>query len=607
MKQAVERAISRWDCELEGIIHLAGVASERLSLEETRESLAATLRPKMLGTWVLHQLIKEHPNKIFISFSSLTSFFGGVMVGSYAAANRFLDHFSHYQRYQCGLQSYCFAWGMWDGLGLSRGSQAKDLLQAKGYKAIPAIQGLHSLIAGLFHRQEQLLIGLDASNWNIQHYTEMQTLNVQTLKAYYTTADEIFSEQLVNLGVCDSFSTPTTCKLQRLQALPLTSAGEIDRDRLEVMERKPASESIKPRNDLEVQLTKIWENVLGKKPIGVKDNFFELGGHSLLAVRLLAQIEKAFEKNLPLATLFQAPTVEQLANTLRQKGWSAPCQTLVTIQPGDSKPPLFFIHVLGEGLKFCRPLTSHLDPEQPIYGLAVGIMDEVSLNKVDDVVGHYIKEMRSIQPEGPYLLAGIYCGGRVAYEMALQLHTQGQKVALLALVDTLKDGEAIKIIPVKERVLAHWKNLLRLGPAYLLNKRRLGEVKNRLMSIYCEFYERLGLPSPQACQSFTYRKKKEEGNMEWVFAPKEVYPDRVTLFRAIENMGFIDHDLGWSELAPGGLEIHDVPGDTFSMLEEPHIQVLAKKLRDCIDRVQGDDLADIPPREGVANIAKNLV
>jgi aspartate racemase len=324
-------------------------------------------------------------------------------------------------------------------------------------------------------------------------------------------------------------------------------------------------------------------------------------------VRVLAQIEKTFGKNLPLSTLFQSPTIEQLAKILRQKGWSAPCQTLVTIQPGDSKPPLFFIHVLGEGLKFCRPLTRHLDPEQPIYGLAVGIMDEVSLNKVKDIVGHYIKEMRSIQPEGPYLLAGIYCGGRVAYEMAQQLHAQGQKVALLALVDTLKDGEAIKIIPVKERVLAHWKNLLRLGPAYLLNKRRLGEVKNRLMSIYCEFYERLGLPSPQACQSFIYRKKKEEGNMEWVFAPKGVYPDRVTLFRAIDNIGFIDPDLGWSELAPGGLEIHDVPGDTFSMLEEPHIQVLAEKLRDCIDRVQGDDLADIPPLEGVAKIAKNLV
>jgi aspartate racemase len=221
-------------------------------------------------------------------------------------------------------------------------------------------------------------------------------------------------------------------------------------------------------------------------------------------------------------------------------------------------------------------------------------MDEISLNKIENLVAYYIKEMRIIQPEGPYLLAGIYCGGRIAYGVAQQLHAQGQKVALLALVNTLKDGKAIKIISVKERVWAHWKNLLRLGPAYLLNKRRLGKVKNRLMRIYCEFYERLGLPSPQACQSFTYRKKKEKGDIEWVFAPKEVYPDRVTLFRATENMGFIDPDLGWSELAPGGLEIHDVPGDNFNMLEEPHVQVLAEKLRDCIDRVQADNLAQIP-------------
>jgi thioesterase domain-containing protein/acyl carrier protein len=358
--------------------------------------------------------------------------------------------------------------------------------------------------------------------------------------------------------------------------------------------QKPEETFVPPSADLEIQLTKIWENVLGKKPISVKDNFFDLGGHSLLAVGLLAQIEKTFGKNLPLATLFQSPTIEQLANIVNQSGWSAPCQTLVTIQHGGSKPPLFFLHVLGEGLKLCRPLIRHLDPEQPIYGLAVGIMDEVSLNKVEDVVAHYIKEMRSIQPEGPYFLAGIYCGGRIAYEVALQLHAQGQKVALLALLDTLKDGRAIKIIPVEERVLAHWNNFLRIGPAYLLSKRRLGKAKNRLMSIYYKFYERMRLPLPEAYQNSTYQKKKNEGNMEWVFAPQQVYPERVTLFRAIENIGFFDPDLGWSEQAPGGLEIHDVPGDTFSMLQEPNVQGLAEKLRDCINRVQAEELAHIP-------------
>jgi amino acid adenylation domain-containing protein len=382
----------------------------------------------------------------------------------------------------------------------------------------------------------------------------------------------------------------------RLEALPLTPNDKVDRRALPMPDGTRSVEGTfaPPLTLFEEVLANIWSEVLRLDSVGIHDNFFELGGHSLLAVHLLAQIEKTFGKNLPLSTLFQSPTIEQLANILREKGWSAPCQTLVVIQPGGSKRPLFFIHVLGEGLKFCRSLTSHLDPEQPIYGLAVGIMDEDSVNKIEDVVAYYIKEMRSIQPEGPYLLAGIYCGGRIAYEMAQQLHAQGQKVALVALLDTLKDGEAIKIIPVQKRVLAHWNNFLRIGPTYLLSKRRLGEAKNRLMSIYCEFYERLGLPSPQACQSFTYRKKKEEG-MEWVFAPKQVYPDRVTLFRPIDNIGFIDPDLGWSELAPGGLEIHDVPGDTFSMLEEPQVQGLAEKLRDCIDRVQGNDLAHIPP------------
>ena len=378
-----------------------------------------------------------------------------------------------------------------------------------------------------------------------------------------------------------------------LETIPLTPNGKIDQRVLPApdgLRQEPASTFVPPSDDLEIQLTKIWENVLGKKPISVKDNFFDVGGHSLLAVRLLAQIEKAFEKNLPLATLFQSPTIEQLANILRQKGWSAPCESLVVIQPGGAKRPLFFLHVLGEGLKYCRSLTSHLEPEQPIYGLAVGIMDEVSFNKVKDVVAHYIKEMRSIQPEGPYLLVGIYCGGRVAYEVAQQLHAQGQKVALLALLDTLKDDKAIKIMPVEERVLAHWNNFLRIGPAYFLSKRRLGFAKNRLMSIYCEFYERLGLPLPQACQSFTYRKKKEEGNTEWEFAPKQVYPERVTLFRPMENIDFLDPDFGWSELAPGGLEIHDVPGNTLNMLEEPHVQVVGEKLRDCINRVQAEDL-----------------
>jgi acyl carrier protein len=234
--------------------------------------------------------------------------------------------------------------------------------------------------------------------------------------------------------------------------------------------REVEREFVAPRNPLEVQLTEIWQELLGIESIGIKDNFFELGGHSLLAVRLFDRIEKTFNKNIPSATIFQAPTIEQLASILGQEEWSASSSSLVLIQAGGSKPPLFFIHVLGEGLEFCRPLAPHLGSEQPMYGLAVGIMDEASASKVENVVEHYIKEIRSLQPEGPYFLAGIYCGGRVAYDVAEQLREQGEKVALLALLNTLKDAKAEKVMPVRDRVLAHWSIFLQLGPAYYIQE-----------------------------------------------------------------------------------------------------------------------------------------
>ena len=350
--------------------------------------------------------------------------------------------------------------------------------------------------------------------------------------------------------------------------------------------RELEKEFVAARNMLEVQLTQIWQEVLGIQSISVKDNFFDLGGHSLLAVRLFERIEKAFNKNIPSATIFQAPTIEQLANILSQEGWAASNSSLVVIKAGGTKPPLFFIHVLGEGLEFCKPMARYLDLERPIYGLAVGIMDEDSANKVGDVVDLYIKEMRSLQPNGPYFLAGIYCGGRVAYDVAERLRSQGEEVALLALLNSLRDAKAQKILSVRERVFAHWNNFLRLGPAYLYRKMGLEHTKNQLMNMYCQLYERFGLPVPQACRNFTYREKKKAGHPEWVFAPKQVYHGSVTLFRAIDEIAFYDADLGWGKMTPGGLDIHDIPGNNESVFQEPRVQVMAEKLRACIDKAQ---------------------
>jgi aspartate racemase len=411
-----------------------------------------------------------------------------------------------------------------------------------------------------------------------------------------------------------------------LEALPLTPNGKVDRRVLPAPDqtRKESEETfVAPRNELELQLTQIWEKVLGVHPISVKDNFFDLGGHSMLAARLFAQIEKKLGRNLPLANLFQAPTIEELAslfnqenhrsehkksttklesatNLLNQSGSSLPCSSLIAIQPKGSKPPLFCIHVLGRGLKFYRPLAHHLGLEQPLYGLAAQIMDKkyAPPNRVEDLAAHYIKEMRILQPEGPYFLAGVSFGGSVAFEMAQQLVAQGEKVALLALLDTYT-SEALKQIPGGERFSAHWNNSLKFGPIYVLKKakdnvkgkiQRFNDQLNRsLNEIGCKLYLSIGRPLPNNLQDFTFQQENIQASRNYV---PQVYPGRVTFFRSRDEItrvsSYRDPQLCWGELAAGGLECYEVPGTHLGMLQEPHVQVLAEKLKDCLDNAQAE-------------------
>ncbi len=192
-----------------------------------------------------------------------------------------------------------------------------------------------------------------------------------------------------------------------LEALPMTPNGKIDRRSLPepAQTRQQAEETfVAPSDETEIQLARIWEKVLGIEPIGIRDNFFDLGGDSVLSIRLFAQVQKAFKKDLPLAILYQNPTIEQLAIILRQLDFSASLSCLVPIKPNGSKPPLF----LCQGVSFYQSLTAYLDSEQPVYALISrdGQGMPVRFNGVEELASRYINEIRTIQPEGPYLLGG---------------------------------------------------------------------------------------------------------------------------------------------------------------------------------------------------------
>ena len=229
LKQVVEKIKSSRGWELDGVIHLAGILQERMLLDETRESVAAVLRPKLLGTWALDRLAKQQPGSLFISFSSVNSFFGGAMIAAYAAANSFVESFAHYQRYKCSMQSYCFSWSMWDEVGMSLDYPKKELSRARGYHSISVREGLNSLLAGLYHNQKSLLIGLSGTNRHIRSYVEAKSYQAQKLCAYFTAGtDQPPLSGLEEPAVKDRFGVPGSCQFLRLDEMPTTTGGNVD-------------------------------------------------------------------------------------------------------------------------------------------------------------------------------------------------------------------------------------------------------------------------------------------------------------------------------------------------------------------------------------------
>jgi amino acid adenylation domain-containing protein len=375
-----------------------------------------------------------------------------------------------------------------------------------------------------------------------------------------------------------------------LAALPLTPNGKVDRKALpELGGARPGLERkyVAPRDLVEIKLARLWQRVLNLDRVGMQDDFFELGGHSLLAVRLLFEVEKSFDRRLPLSVIFDAPTVGQLASLLREEGWSPSWSSLVPIQAGGSRPPLYCVHALGGNVLTYKLLSRHLGPDQPIYALQAQGLDgtQPPHTRVEDMAAHYIKAIGQLQPEGPYPLAGFSFGGVVAFEMARQLRVAGQKVSLVALLDTDNlpapppDPESPAQLGylgfVARRLRIHLGRLRRLRPkeavSYFRDKAEVavqwirGTIRAR--------QEWHSLPEPIRIVNAANTQAAR------AYVPGS-YEGPVTLFRACERRRTnpSDPDLGWAEVCRGGLEIVEIPGGHFSILEEPEVQELAREL-----------------------------
>jgi len=400
-----------------------------------------------------------------------------------------------------------------------------------------------------------------------------------------------------------------------LDALPLLPNGKIDRRALPKpgqTRSEPGRAFVAPRNALELQLTSLWEEVLGIRSIGVTDNFFELGGHSLAAVRLFALIEKRLGKKVPLATVFQGPTVEHLAKILHEHAKSPPRSSLVAIQPGGNRRPFFLIHPAGGHVFPYVHLAHYLGSDQPAYGLQARGLEEGQEphSRIEDMAAYYIEALRAVQPEGPYLLGGWSMGGIVALEMAQQFRAQRQRVALLAFLDTRipTADEELADEDFDARLLVDFVRYFGLSLDLRDSLARLP--KHELLEPVLEHAKRAGLmPSDievsQARPFIELCKADFRATQNYVL---HRYPGRITLFTAGQELAGTSSDptLGWSQWAAAGVEVHVVPGNHATMVYKPHVEVLAEKLRACLDQVQATEgqFADVNPSIGSLRDAK---
>jgi amino acid adenylation domain-containing protein len=387
----------------------------------------------------------------------------------------------------------------------------------------------------------------------------------------------------------------------KLEALPLTPNGKVDRKAL------PAADGIRsdteygfvaPRDSVELELAKIWGRILGTPSVGVKDDFFDLGGHSLLAVRLFAQIEKSFGRKFPLATLFQAPTIEQLAVLLREKEWSPSWSSLVAIQPNGSKPPFFCVHAHGGNVLIFKALARRLGMDQPFYGLQARGLDgaEPRHTNIEEMARDYITEIRTLQPQGPYLIGGYCFGGKIAFEMAQQLRVQGQAVLLLALIDSYAPGHP-KMLPwIRRRrvqIEFHCNNLAKAEPeerlAYFKKRGKNATAKMDAFAkkLLVEGCHGLRIRPPAALHSVA----ESNGRSRKSYHPTP-YSGTIKVFSPTEGSSAYCHhvpDMGWKDFAAGGIDVYPIFGKFATIILEPRVKRLAEQLQSCIDAALRDE------------------
>ncbi|MEZ4868169.1 MAG: alpha/beta fold hydrolase [Caldilineaceae bacterium] len=345
----------------------------------------------------------------------------------------------------------------------------------------------------------------------------------------------------------------------------------------------------RPLSPLETEIAAIWAQSLGVTAIGPEADFFALGGDSLLATQVATRLRHQLQVDLDTHSLLQAPTVGQLATLITARR-TAPekvsClpELVVELQAGDSaRKPLVLLHPVGGHVYFYRALVRHLDPQLPVYGIrAQGVEGEAEpLTSMAEMAQVYTAALQALQPQGPYYLAGASFGGTLAYAMAQELIAQGERVAYLALIDTPSQGHMPEPFAETVDILFY---MLKVGEGAEIALETLCALEEEEQIAFFLQQSRSTFATAHDLQTMLNVFKANERAM-WEYVPPP-YAGKLHYFLARERDAFNAQTpaQGWLGLAEQGTEIYSVPGNHLSMNEEPHVQQLARRLQQTLQR-----------------------
>ncbi|NEP53881.1 MAG: SDR family NAD(P)-dependent oxidoreductase, partial [Moorea sp. SIO3C2] len=426
MQDAISEALKKFG-QLNGVIHAAAITGEKsfqTIVKAEKTECEQQFQPKVQGTLVLAKTLEKLELDFCILMSSLSSVLGGLGFVAYSSANSFMDAFVHQHNQTSVVPWVSVNWDGWQVMEVAKPN--KSVGSSLAELAILPEEGVN-----VFQRILSTN-GLDR--------IVVSTANLQ---------DRI--NQWVNLKFLQQSDKSQTPKLSSSYSRP-----------------KLATSYIAPRDQIEQTIAEIWQQSLGIEQIGIEDNFFELGGDSLIAVQVIDKLRETFQTELPIEAILNTATIAKLSESIQARTSSenipgqetpqARSSLLVELQAGsNNKQPLFLLHAVGGTVYIYRELASFLNSDIPVYGIQAQGLDEKTevLTSVEEMATEYIKAMRTVQPNGPYFLGGTSLGGLLAFEIAQQLHAEGEKVALLAMIDTPGPGEMPKKLDSETEIMGY--------------------------------------------------------------------------------------------------------------------------------------------------------